>query len=339
MLDRQEKPSPLLTTIKNTPELSIFYSLFSNTGGTSGIPGPALEERFNDPNNCLQFNAFAPTNNAFENVSQETMQTLQRPQSYQLLYHILINHIAPGTPTFSDLQEQGAVHTIGGFDISFDAQGTLLTNANTTSEPERSANHQATLVKGQDGQPTRIPASNGAIFMIDHVLDGLYTYFGVDEPAPDDQKQRPDPIEHSGTMRDIIDSTPELSTLKETLHNLGADFPSRLSLTSSDMQVNNRTVYLAPSNDAFDILPSAATEKALQPSNYDLSAFLLRFGMGEVEGSNREAGTMKVKSDTGFDIMVEGSRANNARVEKRVCAENGCVWVVSRWLDPLWKLF
>ncbi|KAM3425460.1 hypothetical protein BST61_g7406 [Cercospora zeina] len=117
-------------------------------------------------------------------------------------------------------------------------------------------------------------------------------------------------------MRDILDSTPELSTLKETLRNLGAEFPTRLALASSDAQVNNRTVYLAPSNDAFDVLPSAAAvEKALQPSNYDVTALLLRFGMGEVEGRNGERGTKKVRSET------------------------GCVWVVSRWLDPLWKLF
>ncbi|KAM3425461.1 Uncharacterized protein BST61_g7407 [Cercospora zeina] len=188
ILDRQDELSPLLTTIKNTPELSTFYSLFSGTGGTSGIPGPALEERFNDPNNRLQFTAFAPTNDAFKNVSQETNQTLQSPQSYQLLYSILINHIAPGKPTFSNLQEQGAVHAIGGFDIRFDAQGKLLTNANTTSEPEISSNRQATLVQGPDGQPIQISASNGAIFMIDHVLDGLYTYLGVDEAGSEDQQ-------------------------------------------------------------------------------------------------------------------------------------------------------
>ncbi|PPJ50599.1 hypothetical protein CBER1_05728 [Cercospora berteroae] len=335
---RQETLSPLLTTIKNRPELSIFYSLVSSTGGTSGIPGPALEERFNDPNNSLRFTAFAPTNDAFSHVSQDTIAALTTPQSYQLLYSILINHIAPGEPTFSDLQRQGTVHAIGGFDISFDAQGELLTNANTTSESERSRDHQAALIKGQDGQAMRIPASNGAIFMIDHVLDGLFTYFGVDEAVSGNQGV-PEAIEHTGSMRDILETTPELSTLSDILKGLRADFLTRLSLASSDLAVNNRTVFLAPSNTAFEALPSEAVQKALQPSNYDLSAFLLRFGLGEVAGADAETGRMKVKSQSGFVILVESGRANNARVEKRICADNGCVWVVGRWLDPLWELF
>ncbi|GIZ42626.1 hypothetical protein CKM354_000588600 [Cercospora kikuchii] len=335
---RQETLSPLLTTIKNTPELSVFYSLVSSTGGASGIPGPALEERFNNPNNSLQFTAFAPTNDAFSHVSQDTIAALTTPQSYQLLYSILINHIAPGVPTLVDLQQQGTVHAIGGFDISFDAQGELLTNANTTSESERSRDHQATLIKGQDGQPIRMPASNGAIFMIDHVLDGLFTYFGVDEAVSEIQGL-PEAIERTGTMRDILETTPELSTLDDILQGLRADFLTRLSLASSDAAMNNRTVFLAPSNTAFEALPSEAVQKALQPSNYDLSAFLLRFGLGEVAAGDAGGVLRRIKSQSGFEILLEEGRANNARVEKRICADNGCVWVMGRWLDPLWKLF
>ena len=78
-LRRRADLVPLLATIKNTPELSVFYSLFNSTGGKriplslyrmmlirapgdSGIPGPQLEERFNDPKVGLEFTAFAPTN-------------------------------------------------------------------------------------------------------------------------------------------------------------------------------------------------------------------------------------------------------------------------------------
>jgi hypothetical protein len=53
---------PVLTTIKNTPDLSIFYSLFASTGGSSGLPAPAFEERFNDLNQGLNYTVLAPTN-------------------------------------------------------------------------------------------------------------------------------------------------------------------------------------------------------------------------------------------------------------------------------------
>ena len=57
-----DNTAPLLTAISQDPELSIFYSLFSSTGGTSGIPGPQFEERFNNPTDGRKFTAFAPVN-------------------------------------------------------------------------------------------------------------------------------------------------------------------------------------------------------------------------------------------------------------------------------------
>ena len=85
-LRRRADLVPLLATIKNTPELSVFYSLFNSTGGKriplslyrvmlirapgdSGIPGPQLEERFNDPKVGLEFTAFAPTNDVRSRLS------------------------------------------------------------------------------------------------------------------------------------------------------------------------------------------------------------------------------------------------------------------------------
>jgi hypothetical protein len=53
---------PLLTAISMDPDLSIFYSLFNSTGGTSGSPGPQFEERFNNLTDGRKFTAFAPVN-------------------------------------------------------------------------------------------------------------------------------------------------------------------------------------------------------------------------------------------------------------------------------------
>ena len=54
---------PVLTTIGQDPDLSMFYSLFFKTG-FMGKPGPMFEERFNDPRRLdgTKYTVFAPTN-------------------------------------------------------------------------------------------------------------------------------------------------------------------------------------------------------------------------------------------------------------------------------------
>lgn len=46
-----------------------------------------------------------------------------------------------------------------------------------------------------------------------------------------------------------------------------------------------------------------------------------------------------LRSVSGFNITLNGGMANNARVEEVICAENGCVWVIGRWLDPVFGIF
>ncbi|KAI5359423.1 Putative FAS1 domain-containing protein [Septoria linicola] len=329
-LEQRASLAPVLTTIRDTPELSVFYSLFSSTGGDSGIPGPALEERFNDPNNDLSFTVFAPTNDAFANVSEATFAALTAQTSYALLHSLLINHIAPGNLDPSDLEN--GIRAIGGFDISFVAGDDIRTNAGVSNVADDIAG-QARLVKGEDGRPTRIAASNGVVYLIDHVLDGMYTYFGSDVGSDGDTL--PDVENRPGTMLDVLKGTPELSTLYDLWQDIDPDFLDRLSLSPEDSSMARNDVYLAPSNAAFDDLPEEALHKVRQPSNAELSEFLLGFGLGEF--SEGEAVVKSVKS--GFEISIHGDRANNARVEGRICAENGCVWVLRRWLDPLFDIF
>ena len=68
-VERDTKDSaPLLTAISNDPDLSVFYSLIKSTGGSSGIPGPQFEERFNNLTDGRKYTAFAPINS----VSNDT---------------------------------------------------------------------------------------------------------------------------------------------------------------------------------------------------------------------------------------------------------------------------
>jgi len=68
-VERDTKDSaPLLTAISNDPDLSIFYSLIKSTGGSSGIPGPQFEERFNNLTDGRKYTAFAPVNSVSNNT-------------------------------------------------------------------------------------------------------------------------------------------------------------------------------------------------------------------------------------------------------------------------------
>lgn len=64
---RQSQRQPLLSTAQQAPDLSAFYSLFASTGGSSEVPSPDLETRFDDPTSSMQFTLLAPTNDVSVN--------------------------------------------------------------------------------------------------------------------------------------------------------------------------------------------------------------------------------------------------------------------------------
>lgn len=162
------------------------------------------------------------------------------------------------------------------------------------------------------------------------MFDPFITYYGEDFPG----EALPSITKVPGTMADILRQHQNLTMLTPILQQIDPDFVSRLSLYSKDPAVNKRTVYLAPSNDAFLFLPASAQQSAVQPSNGGASGSLLKFGLGEYD-----EGGLWVRSTYCLNITVDRGRANNAGVQERICAENGCVWLVGRWLDPLFGAF
>lgn len=187
------------------------------------------------------------------------------------------------------------------------------------------------MIKDKSGQPARLQASNGAVYKLDSLLDEFGTYFGVDAPG---KYYSPPPVQkQSGTMASILNTTAELSQLNALWQKLNPDFLTRLELGSDAPGGDDKTVYLAPSNAAFDALPGPGRAKAMQASNFGTTSFLLGHGLGSYDQKARV-----VKSVNGFDIQIHGGLANNARIEKRICGENGCVWIVGRWLDPIFFL-
>lgn len=250
---------------------------------------------------------------------------LTSPQSYQLLKAILNTHFATGYLSDADLEGGLTVKAIEGYTLTFDSDGGITTNAATLN---KSIPAEAHLIRNADGNPACTPASNGRICKIDNILDGFRTYFGQDA-ARESADDLPPVTFSPGTMKDIIQNNNELTTLASALKEINPGFLTRLSLSSEEYE--NTTVYLAPSNAAFDSLSADPYPSLVQPSNADLSDSLLRFGFGRLEDQEI------LRSERGFNITLTGGRAGNALITERICADsgNGCVWVIGRLLDPL----
>ncbi|KNG46210.1 hypothetical protein TW65_97104 [Stemphylium lycopersici] len=143
--------APLLTAISEDPELSIFYSLFNSTGGSSGIPGPQFEERFDSLMDGRKFTAFAPVNSAFENLTQDLSAALTSVASIQgtpLTFNfagdaVLVNDQARLTSTSRTVVGNGAIFKITSVLDSF--VGLFGADFNKTTSTT-SASKQASLV-------------------------------------------------------------------------------------------------------------------------------------------------------------------------------------------------
>jgi hypothetical protein len=170
------------------------------------------------------------------------------------------------------------------------------------------------------------------VYKIDKFVDSYLTYFGVQKPT--ELSNLPQAEDRSGSMGDIIRNDNDYSDLYAILNSTLPDFLDQLDQAPNARKASNTTVYLAPINSAFDALSSEADPKAVQPSNADLTRFLLTAGYGQLAHD-----ATNVMSGNGLSIDLSSGKANNARVESRICGSNGCVWKVGRWIDPAYSVF
>jgi uncharacterized surface protein with fasciclin (FAS1) repeats len=98
------------------------------------------------------FTVFAPTNDAFENLSGNTLQDLMKPANKARLQRILKNHVVKGRRMSRDVAGQSSLASLGG-----------------QSLPIQSASGQV-QVGDATIQQTDIEAGNGVVHVIDHVL-------------------------------------------------------------------------------------------------------------------------------------------------------------------------
>ena len=154
--------------------------------------------------------------------------------------------------------------------LSLDHSGCVTSNAGAvrTSAPQYC---QARII-GQRGGPLR--ASNGAVYKIDNLIDGLLTFFGEDARG-----RIPSVSYESGTIQDVLARDSQLSNLNQFYKDISPFYLIQLGLYDEDRQTGKkRWVYLAPSNNAFEALPQGAMEAMMAPATNSFTSFTLGFG-------------------------------------------------------------
>lgn len=254
-------------------------------------------------------------------IPSATLELLVQSQSYELLESILRTHIAESLYTAADLSSATIDTTV----ISVEGIPLSVSSTNTGSG-------EAFKLNDANLNLTDIAASNGRIHTIDRLLNPYPMLFGTGNFSTTPGKGS---TKSGMTMAGIVDSDPRLSVLNSQIKAVDPDFMTRLSLSKPG---NEKQVYLAPSNDAFTRIPVASLSA---PSNVGFSSYLLRFGLlaGNLGALNMMADG-RVQSISGWNITVKTNEqawilGNAAVVEQNICADNGCVWIVDRLIDPL----
>jgi uncharacterized surface protein with fasciclin (FAS1) repeats len=98
------------------------------------------------------FTVFAPTDEAFANLPEGTVEELLKPENRDKLIAILTYHVVPGKLMAKDVVATENATTVEGSDVTF------------------SVTHGKAMIDGANIVTTDIPASNGVIHVIDAVI-------------------------------------------------------------------------------------------------------------------------------------------------------------------------
>jgi uncharacterized surface protein with fasciclin (FAS1) repeats len=142
----QRAPSPqqnagdLVALAQDTSDLSTLVTAVSTAKLVKTLQGEG------------PFTVFAPTNEAFEKLGDEQVQSLLEPENRDQLTKILTYHVVPGKLTAADLRDGQKLETVAGETLPVKVEGGMVTVGD------------ATVV-----QPD-VEASNGVVHVIDSVL-------------------------------------------------------------------------------------------------------------------------------------------------------------------------
>ncbi|KAF2672531.1 hypothetical protein BT63DRAFT_422983 [Microthyrium microscopicum] len=335
----------ILDVVRDDPRLSALATIIAGTGG-GGI-NPDLEQRFGL--NGKNFTIFAPVNDAFTKGNPSFHKQLKLSENYPLLLSLIRSHIADGN-------------------IYLPAPGNRISGNSVEGYP---------IVLGVDQQGSRTidnkyytvnitsmrKVENGHIYTIDRVLDPFVQSFGMTIP----QNKKTDallttppgtPIPYA-TMADIVSSDPNLSTWRGIMNEVSPSFMKRLAEkpASSPKLCPPGTAKpnaILPDNAAFEYLSKEYRKSLKAPFNFATSLQLLSFGITKPTCLSWEDIVGIVRAYKGYKIYSHDSEMNmtitepakgsgefflnNAKLTfANMCAGNGCIWVVDRLIDPVYR--
>ncbi len=136
----QEAGQDIVALAQATPELSTLVDAVTaaDLGGTLQEDGP--------------YTVFAPTNDAFAAVGQDTLDQLLAPAGKEQLTSVLTYHVVPGETVAADLEDGQRLETVQGEELRVRIRGDEVTvGGATVTQPD-------------------VDAANGVVHVIDGVL-------------------------------------------------------------------------------------------------------------------------------------------------------------------------
>merc|ERR1712179_206978 len=285
----------IATIAEGAPELQTLVAALNATDLLSAVDG------------TNKITVFAPTNNAFDALGNETLNCLLAPVGLPALSNVLKYHVVPVEAKAAALTNNESLATL-------DGDHNLTVSLGDDSTVNISGANSAKVIKAD------MMATNGVVHEIDAVL--LPKKFTVPECG-------------SGTVKETAAGNKDLTTLVAAL---GA-----ANLTET---FDGKTVYtvFAPTNEAFDKLGDTVA-CLLKPENKEALVEVLTYHVVSgydlasditdgMEVSTLETEKLTFKLDNS-DVSIDTTSGSTAKVTMpNVYASNGVVHVIDAVLLP-----
>ncbi|GAQ44599.1 hypothetical protein AtubIFM57143_005123 [Aspergillus tubingensis] len=341
--------SPLMDTLLQIPDLSTYAEVYNLTGGIVEI-NPLFLKRYNYDEDKRNYTFLAPTNNAWAKIPDAIFDILMTQQAYPLTEALLRTHIIEAGLTASDLVKVSESEGAGGISTSLQVSNTteqyhngVLTktvqgyyiDSVTSSNGTVQIDDQSAIVMAN------IVADNGLIHAIDQIIDPFLIYGG----GPSNQTIAPTSETTDLTIGEVLKSDSRLVNSSKILLENSPDTLRRLSKQTGSMQF-----FVAPQNEAYDLMPTILPifHTLVAPYKSPFNTLMWQYGWLDSDGDtfaglNFSSPVTVVSDITGLNITVTQEESAifimNAGLVTQVKASNGYLWIVDRWLDPLYQAF
>ncbi|KAL4807474.1 FAS1 domain-containing protein [Aspergillus unguis] len=348
LMARSTMASPLMDTLLQIPELSTYAQVYNMTGGIVEI-NPMFTKRFNKDEDHRNYTFLAPNNEAWAKIPTEIFDLLMTQPLYPLTEAFLRTHIIEARLTANSLASlTGSGTGAGGISTSLQLANTteqshcgILTktvqgyyiDSTTSTNGTVYIDNQAAVIDAD------ISADNGLIHTIDQVVDPFLVYGG----GPSNRTTAPTIETTDLTIAEFLQQDSRLSNSSKLLGTNSPDTLRRLS------KFGSKQFFVAPQNEAYDLMPTILPvfHTLVAPYKSPFNTLLWQSGWIESGGeqfASLDFNSMTIPSDvTGLNLTVTQEHnavfIMNAGLVAQVEAANGYLWIVDRWLDPLYQAF